>query len=524
MRERAQASVETIALLAAAMAARGRAPAGRRRGSGRRSSRRSARRSRVRSARAPRRRRGSIRSSGWCSTVPRAPRPTGRRCSTCARICARASTRPEADAAFAAILRPLDCTRALGGCRSTEAQVASSSSTARPRTHWLRDRFHPGVVTRFASFALGLAGGPGAIVLAGPRSRASQPTRRSRPASPRAMSSCRSATACARWSCGSSPTAVSSSSPTRLARLDDGRHGPGLGRVRRPARARRGARRRARTRRRTAAARRGAERVRRRALAVGRTAPRPSSPARPTSPTSSPRSSPRLTASRPTPRCSRSGSGTATRTRIELADSLLLAAARATAPWLGEARTYRAWIRPQDGPYEPMAGDADGDRDVETRLRAARRGLGHRRSAAPGAGSRARASDEPRRRRARPRRAGPVRQARALVRRCRGASGRGGTGDDAAKGDRPRPQGHGRHCCRPPRRRRRARGHASGRRRRQLARPSHVLASRTERSRSARAGSGMAMNRPRLRRTTCTSSCLRPGDDGLAVIAEGFGT
>ena len=41
-----------------------------------------------------------------------------------------------------------------------------------------------------------------------------------------------------------------------------------------------------------------------------------------------------------------------------LADSLLLAAARATAPWLGEARTYRAWIRPQDGPYEPMAGDA----------------------------------------------------------------------------------------------------------------------------------------------------------------------
>jgi hypothetical protein len=49
----------------------------------------------------------------------------------------------------------------------------------------------------------------------------------------------------------------------------------------------------------------------------------------------------------------------------ELADSLLLAAARATAPWLGEARSYRAWIRPQDGPYEPMAGDAHGDRDVE---------------------------------------------------------------------------------------------------------------------------------------------------------------
>jgi len=48
-----------------------------------------------------------------------------------------------------------------------------------------------------------------------------------------------------------------------------------------------------------------------------------------------------------------------------LADSLLLAAARVTAPWLGAARTYRAWIRPQDGPYEPMDGDAYGDRDVE---------------------------------------------------------------------------------------------------------------------------------------------------------------
>jgi hypothetical protein len=50
----------------------------------------------------------------------------------------------------------------------------------------------------------------------------------------------------------------------------------------------------------------------------------------------------------------------------ELVDSLLLAAARATAPWLGGTRTYRAWIRPQDGPYEPMAGDVDGDRDVES--------------------------------------------------------------------------------------------------------------------------------------------------------------
>ena len=50
----------------------------------------------------------------------------------------------------------------------------------------------------------------------------------------------------------------------------------------------------------------------------------------------------------------------------DLADSLLLAAARATAPWLGEAHTYRAWIRPQDGPYESIAGDARGDHDIES--------------------------------------------------------------------------------------------------------------------------------------------------------------
>jgi hypothetical protein len=50
----------------------------------------------------------------------------------------------------------------------------------------------------------------------------------------------------------------------------------------------------------------------------------------------------------------------------ELADSLVLAAARATAPWLGQTRTYRAWLRPQDGPYEPATGEVRGDRDVES--------------------------------------------------------------------------------------------------------------------------------------------------------------
>jgi hypothetical protein len=48
----------------------------------------------------------------------------------------------------------------------------------------------------------------------------------------------------------------------------------------------------------------------------------------------------------------------------EVADALLLAAAREAVPWLGGRRTYRAWTRLADGPYQPAA-NADGDRDVE---------------------------------------------------------------------------------------------------------------------------------------------------------------
>jgi hypothetical protein len=49
----------------------------------------------------------------------------------------------------------------------------------------------------------------------------------------------------------------------------------------------------------------------------------------------------------------------------EVANALLLAAARDTIPWLGGRRTYRAWARFADGPYQPAA-KADGDHDVET--------------------------------------------------------------------------------------------------------------------------------------------------------------
>jgi hypothetical protein len=48
----------------------------------------------------------------------------------------------------------------------------------------------------------------------------------------------------------------------------------------------------------------------------------------------------------------------------EVADVLLLAAARDAVPWLGRQRTYRAWKRLADGPYH-SGGIAGGDRDVE---------------------------------------------------------------------------------------------------------------------------------------------------------------
>jgi hypothetical protein len=47
-----------------------------------------------------------------------------------------------------------------------------------------------------------------------------------------------------------------------------------------------------------------------------------------------------------------------------LASSVLLGAARASVPWLGRRRTYRAWIHVADGPYVSTGATA-GDRDVE---------------------------------------------------------------------------------------------------------------------------------------------------------------
>jgi hypothetical protein len=48
----------------------------------------------------------------------------------------------------------------------------------------------------------------------------------------------------------------------------------------------------------------------------------------------------------------------------EVAGTVLLAAARNAAPWVGARHAYRAWTRLDDGPYA-AATTADGDRDVE---------------------------------------------------------------------------------------------------------------------------------------------------------------
>jgi hypothetical protein len=47
-----------------------------------------------------------------------------------------------------------------------------------------------------------------------------------------------------------------------------------------------------------------------------------------------------------------------------IASAVLLDAARAATPALGERRSYRPWTRPEDGPYGSPAGSG-GDRDVE---------------------------------------------------------------------------------------------------------------------------------------------------------------
>ena len=70
--------------------------------------------------------------------------------------------RPAADAAFAAVLRPL-VERALAAhaIDSTAAQIELVDGTTEDA--WLQEHFHPGLLGRVARLALGSAGSPGAI-------------------------------------------------------------------------------------------------------------------------------------------------------------------------------------------------------------------------------------------------------------------------------------------------------------------------------------------------------------------------
>jgi hypothetical protein len=70
--------------------------------------------------------------------------------------------RPDGDAAFAATLRLLTA-RALSADAIDGEPGRIELVDRATEDEWLRDRFHPGMVARFATFALGVAGGPGAI-------------------------------------------------------------------------------------------------------------------------------------------------------------------------------------------------------------------------------------------------------------------------------------------------------------------------------------------------------------------------
>ena len=192
MRERAQASVETIALMAAALALaavlllgvvapRAAARVGAR-----------ARRSRASSRRASRRRRASTGSSAPCSPAPPARTPTARRCSTCARTCARAS------------IAPPRTPRSPPSCgRSSSARSRRRRSTAEPgaiaivdratEDAWLREpAFTRRDCDRAAELVVGLAGRAIRVFAVigdlGDRLRRARPTA-SRPGTPPATSS-----------------------------------------------------------------------------------------------------------------------------------------------------------------------------------------------------------------------------------------------------------------------------------------------------------------------------------------------
>ena len=177
MRERAQASVETIALMAVGRRARGGARAGRRAPRAAVRLGAAGQRSPASSRRARRRLRDSTVSSARCSPAPRAPTPTAPRCSTCARTCARASIAAAADAAFAATLRPL-VERALAARDASSTEPVDIAVVDRAAEDaWVRDRLHPGAPARAA---VELAAGRARLAHPGTRGRRDLGDRRRR--------------------------------------------------------------------------------------------------------------------------------------------------------------------------------------------------------------------------------------------------------------------------------------------------------------------------------------------------------
>ena len=73
-----------------------------------------------------------------------------------------------ADAAFAATLRPI-VARALSAAVDRRAPGDIGLVDRSAEDAWLRERFHPGALSRFKEFAASIAGKPGADLLADPR-------------------------------------------------------------------------------------------------------------------------------------------------------------------------------------------------------------------------------------------------------------------------------------------------------------------------------------------------------------------
>ena len=102
--------------------------------------------------------------------------------------------------------------------RSIEADAGRHrrSSTAATEDAWLRDRFHPGVLSRLEEFAVELAGQPGAVVslMRDAGLEPDEPRTASSPATPRATSSCGSTRHRATSSCGAVRERTRRSSPS----------------------------------------------------------------------------------------------------------------------------------------------------------------------------------------------------------------------------------------------------------------------------------------------------------------------